>query len=145
MVDEAQKSGKTGALVTLAFEDMEVCAAEQYCLSAARCSRQFGNGSRRRYGEFARRACGLDVVAWVRHVPRVSDVVCAICGGPALNDRSGGLLFLGKRWFFCSQACRIAFKREPERIASARPEAGVAVESASALPRTRDASPFKIR
>lgn len=75
----------------------------------------------------------------------MSDVVCAICGGPVLNDKSGGLLFLGKRWFFCSQACRIAFKREPERIASERPEAGVAVESASALPRTRDVSPFKIR
>jgi len=62
-----------------------------------------------------------------------------------VNDRTGGLLFLGKRWFFCGQPCRIAFKRAPERWVAERPEAGVAVASASALPRSRDVSPFKVR
>ncbi len=67
---------------------------------------------------------------------------CAVCGAAASGQ---GLLFVSKRWYFCSQACRITFKRAPEQWTTAHAERGVSVASASALPRTRGASPFKIR
>jgi hypothetical protein len=56
-----------------------------------------------------------------------------------------GLSFLGKRWFFCGQRCRATFKREPERWAASRPDAGLEVEGPGALVRDRPVSPFKIR
>ena len=67
---------------------------------------------------------------------------CVVCGALASGQ---GLLFVSKRWYFCSQACRITFKRAPEQWTAAHPDRGVGVEPASALPRTRGASPFKIR
>lgn len=90
---------------------------------------------------------GLDGVRRVRQAGGVSDLanVCAVCSGAVVNDRSVGLLFVGKRWYFCSQTCRVAFKREPERWVAERPEAGVVVAPEGALPRTRVTSPFKIR
>jgi len=88
----------------------------------------------------------LDGACRVRHGWGVNDVIaCAVCGESAASDRTGGLLFVGKRWFFCGPPCRITFKRDPERWAAERPEGGVSVASASALPRTRVISPFKVR
>lgn len=77
----------------------------------------------------------------------VRAVVDAVCGRVLAPDAVGApLTFRGRRWFFCGDAatgCRAAFKREPERWADARPEAGVPLEPPG-LPRSREASPFRV-
>ena len=73
-----------------------------------------------------------------------SHAECPVCGADAPLGRAPGLLFQGKRWYFDGAACRLAFKREPERWAAARPDAGRAPESALP-PRTRGPGPFRVR
>lgn len=71
------------------------------------------------------------------------DPVC----GRELGDGGArvSVVFRGKRWFFCADpACRLAFKRAPERWAEARPEAGVAARPPGPPPPRRAPSPFHV-
>lgn len=67
------------------------------------------------------------------------DPVC----GAVVTPASAGLpiMFRGLRYWFCSWECRLAFKREPETHAAARPAAGSA---AGPAPSTRR-GPFTVR
>ncbi|MCB9728476.1 MAG: YHS domain-containing protein [Deltaproteobacteria bacterium] len=65
-----------------------------------------------------------------------------VCGRTVLPASAGlPLLFRGCRYWFCSQACRQAFKREPERHVEARPDAGVP----AGPPPVERRSPFRVR
>lgn len=79
--------------------------------------------------------------------PMSASVECAVCGAAVETGGRPGLSFMGRQWWFCGQACRLAFKREPEHWAKARPEAGRAVGTGqvAAPPRTRTPSVFKVR
>lgn len=70
-----------------------------------------------------------------------------VCGRALTPDpRRLGVTYRGRRWFFCDdpeRGCRLAFKREPERWADARPEAGV-VPRPLVPPATREPSPFNV-
>jgi YHS domain-containing protein len=74
---------------------------------------------------------------------RAADAVCA----REVSPREGGLpapvLYRGQRWWFCSADCRRAFKREPERWADARPDAGEPTEPDVPRP-SRPPSPFRV-
>jgi YHS domain-containing protein len=76
--------------------------------------------------------------------PRLLDPVC---GRELIPDpRRLGVSFRGRRWFFCDdpeRGCRLAFKREPERWADARPEAGVRL-TPTVPPPERPPSPFRV-
>lgn len=78
---------------------------------------------------------------------RGSNAECAVCGAAVETGGRPGLSFMGRQWWFCGQACRLAFKREPERWAKARPEAGRAAGAGQVAPppRTRGPSVFKVR
>lgn len=77
--------------------------------------------------------------------------VCAACGQPVV-ERAGSpapslapfLFFLGRRWVFCGQACRLVFKRAAARLAEAHPDRGLAPypDQAVAPPRPERRSPF---
>lgn len=59
--------------------------------------------------------------------------VCAACGQPIV-ERAGSpapaqglfLFFKGRRWVFCSPACRMDFKRDAARVVEAHPDRGLA-------------------
>lgn len=77
--------------------------------------------------------------------PRLIDPVCGRELAP--DPRRLGVSFRGRRWFFCDdpeRGCRLAFKREPERWADARPEAGVPSVFGVPVP-ARPPSPFNVR
>jgi len=51
---------------------------------------------------------------------------------------------MGRRWSFCGQTCRLAFKRDPTELAKRNADAAQAPEpTPSALPRSLAPSPFK--
>lgn len=72
--------------------------------------------------------------------------ICPVCGSSLAPAGRLGLSYRGLRWYFCGMDCRLAFKRKPELWAQKRPEAGQSVQPGlGAPPRTRSASPFKVR
>jgi|GEM_PF-2648848 len=79
-----------------------------------------------------------------RHSHPVIDPVCGRELEP--DPRRLGLSFRGRRWYFCDdpeRGCRLAFKRDPERWANARPDAGVEARP-TVPPPTRGPSPFNV-
>ncbi len=77
------------------------------------------------------------------NAPAPPEALDAVCGHRIATDGAPRLLFRGHRYFFCSSACRLAFKRAPERYADEHADAAVAVPPL-VPPSTRPPSPFRV-
>lgn len=69
---------------------------------------------------------------------------CAVCGA-AVPLQAPPLFYGGRSLRFCQMACRIAFKREPDRYAPVDLTRPSALVTPSRLPKTRGPSVFRVR